>query len=276
MTISFFFPLSNEKIKLFFYQVSLKFCTSLKNNNSNNTQVFFQFLREDFQVYLFNLVLTELLFLVLELKKANSNPLFFFKTDFLLKILIVNSENQLSSDFPLKLLPLNYSSSDSFWLIKLLEVEELTSISLLLNYILFNKIKLSDKFTRILIENLVLKVTETLVRLLLIQNLLDSAFLKNYPERNFLSLNFIIQLRNDLYWSSYFNLLFQYPKYIHNNIHPILLLVNKKICVKNIYLLKSSESNDLTRLQSFILFYFEITDFIRLKVKLLSSRFKKD
>lgn len=273
---------STKKIELIFHQVSLKFCGYLKNNN--NETIFLQFLREDLQIYILNIVLEEFLFLVLQLRKfkkfKSNSP--FFKTDFFLKLLIVNSENRLLSLFPLKIKKINYKLNDALWLMKILEVEENICIKILFNYLILENTKfrddkkISDKFTRILIEHIVLKVSETLTRLFLTQRLFDLSVLKNYSKNNLIFNKLIIQFRNNLYWSSYFNLLLVQPKNVHNNIHPIWLIINKKICTKYIYVSKTDDDLDFTLIQSFILLYFEIVDFFQLKLKNMSFKLKKD
>jgi hypothetical protein len=266
----------NKKIELFFYQISLKFCGYLKNNNKQ--KIFLEFLREDLQNHLLNLVLNEFLFLILDLRKAKLKNSNFIKVDFILKVLIINSETQLTDSFPKKFRRINYKLNDALWLIKVLEIEENYSLKILINYLIFEDTKILDenKFTRILIEHLVLKIAETLTRLFLTQDLLDFSFLKSYPKSNFTFNRIVIQFRNELYWSSYFDLILMHPKYIYNNIHPIWIILNKKICYKYIYLVKASGDFELTNLQSCILLYLETVDFFKRKLKYFFILIKED
>jgi hypothetical protein len=270
----------NKKIKVLFYQTSLKFCGYLKNNNKQ--YIFLEFLREDVQNHLLNIVLNELLFLIVDLRKAklkNSNSI---KADFIFKVLIINSETQLINNFPRKIRRINYKLNDALWLLKLLEIEENYCFKILTYYLIFedtnifDENKFSDKFTRILIEHLVLKISETLTRLFLTQDLLDPCFLKSYPKSNFIFSKIVMNFRNNLYWSSYFILVLMHPKYIYNNMHHIWIILNKKICYKNIYLLKDTEDLELTNLQACTLLYLETVDFLKLKLQDFLMLIKKD
>jgi hypothetical protein len=260
-----------KKIKVFFYQTSLKFCGYLKNNKRQH--ILLEFLREDLQKHLLNIVLNEFLFLILDLREAKLKNSNFIKVDFILKALIINSEAQVSNSFPIKIRRINYKLNDTLWIIKSLVIEENYCFKILIHYLIFEDVKIldentfSEKFTRILIEHLVLKTSETITRLFLTQDLLDSCFLRNYPTSNFIFSKIIIHFRNNLYWSSYFTLILTYPKYIYNNMHPIWIILNKKICHKNIYLLKDMENLKLTNFQSYTLLYLEIVDFFKLKLK---------
>jgi hypothetical protein len=273
-------PSHNKKIKVLFYQTSLKFCGYLKNNNKE--YIFLEFLREDVQNHLLNIVLNEFLFLILDLRKAKLKNFSSIKSDFILKVLIINSETQLINSFPRKISRINYKLNDALWLLKLLEIEENYCFKILMYYLIFedtmilDENKFSDKFTRILIEHLVLKISETLTRLCLTQDLVDPCFLKSYPKRNFIFSKIVMHFRNNLYWSSYFTLVLMHPKYIYNNMHPIWIILNKKICYKNIYLLKDTEDLELTNLQSCTLLYLETVDFLKLKLQDFLMLKKKD
>ena len=273
-------PSHNKKIKVFFYQTSLKFCGYLKNTNKQH--IFLEFLREDLKCHLLNIVLNEFLFLILDLRKVRVKNSNFIKADFILKVLITNSETQLINSFPRKIRRINYELNDALWIIKLLEIEENYCFKILTHYLIFedNKTldenKFSDKFTRILIEHLVLKISETLTRLFLTQDLLDPCFLKSHPKSNLLFDKFVTHFRNNLYWSSYFTLVLIQPKYIYTNMHLIWIILNKKICYKNIYLLKDTEDLELTNLQSCTLLYLETVDFLKLKLKDFLMLTKKD
>ena len=58
--------------------------------------------------------------------------------------------------------------------------------------------------------------------------------------------------------------------------HLIWIILNKKICYKNIYLLKDTEDLELTNLQSCTLLYLETVDFLKLKLKDFLMLTKKD
>ena len=265
-------PSHNTKIRLLFYQTSLKFCGYLKN--SNKQDLFLEFLREDLQNNLLNIVLKEFLFLILDLRKSKLKSNASIKADFIFKVLIINSETRFINNLPRKIRRINYELKDALWLTKLLEMEENYSLKILLNYLIFEDIKILDenKLTRIFMEHLVLKISETLTRLFLSQGLLDFRFLKSY----FTCSTMITQFRNDLYWSSYFNLILMHPKYIYNNTYLIWTILDKKICYKNIYLLKASRELELTNIQSFTLVYLETVAFLKLKLHETFTLIKKD
>jgi len=266
----------NTKIRLLFYQTSLKFCGYLKK--SNKQDLFLEFLREDLQNNLLNIVLKEFLFLILDLRKSKLKSATFIKADFIFKVLIINSEIRFTNNFPRKICRINYELKDALWLTRVLEIEESYSLKILLNYLIFEDIKILDenKFIRIFMEHLVLKISETLTRLFLIQGLLDFRFLKSYPKNYFTFSIMVTQFRNDLYWSSYFNLILMHPKYIYNNTYLIWTILDKKICYKNIYLLKASRELELTNIQSLTLVYLETVDFLKLKLQEIFTLIKKD
>lgn len=264
-------PSHIKKTKAFFYQTSLKFYGYLKNNKKQH--ILLELLREDLQKHLLNIVLNEFLSLILDLRKSKLKSFNFIKVDFLFKVLIINSETQLSKSFPIKIRRINYKLNDALWIIKLLAIEENYCLEILIYYLVFEDMKnldenkFSEKLIRIFIEHLVLKISETITRLFLTQDLLDSCFLKSYPKSNSIFSKIVTHFRNNLYWSSYFTLILTYPKYVYNNMHPIWIILNKKICYKNIYLLKDMENLKLTNFQSYTLFYLEIVDFFKLKFK---------
>lgn len=266
----------NKKIRLLFHQTSLKFCGYLKN--SNKQDLFLEFLREDLQNNLLDIVLKEFLFLILDLRKSKFKSATSIKVDFILKVLIINSETRFINTFPRKIGRINYDLKDALWLTKVLEIEENYSLKILLNYLIFEDTKILDenKFTRIFMEHLVLKISETLTRLFLIQGLLDFCFLKSYPKSHFTFSTMVAQFRNDLYWSSYFNLILMHSKYIYNNTYLIWTIIDKKICYKNIYLLKASGELELTNIQSFTLVYLETVDFLKLKMQEIFTLIKKE
>jgi hypothetical protein len=272
-------PSHTKKIKVFFYQVSLKLSGYLKNNEKKH--ILLEFLREDLQKHLLNIVLNEFLFLILDLRKSKLKSSNFIKVDFILKVLIINSETQLSKSLPIKIRRINYKSNDALWIIKLLAVEENYCFKILIHHLIFEDTKIldenkfSEKLIRILLEHLVLKTSEIITRLFLTQDSLDSCFLKSYPKSNFIFSKIVRHFRNNLYWSSYFTLILIHPKHIYNNTHSIWIILNKKICYKNIYLLKDMENLKLTNLQSYTLLYLETVDFFKLKLKDFSILKKK-
>ena len=269
-------PSHNKKMRLLFSQTSLKFCGYLKN--SNKQPLFLEFLREDLQNYLLNIVLNELLFLILDLRKSKLKSVTSIKADFMFKVLIINSETELTNNFPIRMLRINYKLKDALWITKLLEIEENHSLKIFINHFIFEDTKILDekKFTRIFIEHLVLKIAETLTRLFIIQGLLDSRFLKIYPKSDFTFSKMVSQFKNDLYWGSYFNLILIHPKYMYNNTYLIWTILDKKICYKNIYLLKVSGELKLTNLQSCTLVYLETVDFLKFKLQKFCIPIKKD
>lgn len=254
-----------------------KVCLKLHVNVSNVTgsSLLSDFLKKEVKVYLLSSVLEELKRLCINLIYYKSRkPSFGYKIDRLLQLILVLVQKKITTELQFLDTNINYSSSEAKWLLKNLETEDGELIKWLFENVFLDINDLgpreinSDKLLISIIETLVLKLTDIITYLLLIQLTSNRSILEDNTNVDIL---FINSHKNNLYWQSYIKSTFFKPKYVYTGVYNVSIFTPTGICNKLVYLpiLRLKEKKYLSGLQFTVLIYLELFDFIYPKGKLL-------
>lgn len=264
-----------NKKKIVLKQNKMLFCKlSLKLNNKLNTFVTNKnnqlMLKNELKTYTTLLVLDELeKFVTILSKKTIDKKKLKTKIDYILLIIFINSGISLNNAFP-KLFPkIIYSLTESKWLLNFLLTSEEYFVKELFYYLLFAKKQkkncIKTRTFSLILENINLKIADTLVYLYLFQKNYSYQIFQDQTSNSIYLNSTIRNFQTNLYYHLYFKEALLKVKNIHKNIYPISILINNKIQKKQIFYPRFEERNKLSIWQSFVLFYLEIADFIKLK-----------
>nr|BDA99110.1 hypothetical protein [Hemiselmis andersenii] len=260
-----------------FSQVSLKLHVNLANVTGSS--LLSDCIKKEIKRYLIGCVLEEMKIVCINLiyyKVCNSN--FEYKVDKILQLIIISVQKKVKEEFQFLNTNINYSSSEAKWLLKNLESEDGELLKLVLKRLVLDLTLISKrnnhenlqttKLMISIIETLVIKLTEILTYLLLIELSSNQAIVEDDTNIDILSIN---SQKNNLYWQSYIKANFLKPKYIYSGVYSLKILTKRGVCNKLVYLpkLRLKEKKYLSTLQFTVLMYLESLDFIFPKIKLI-------
>ena len=261
-----------ETIDIIFTRIYLKLHLNLINRTADSLS--FDRLKKEVKIYLLMCVLDELrAFLINELfyrsRKLNSH----FKADKFFELILVKVKKNLEKKF-LFFNQIKIITSEVNWVIKYLEIEEGELFNIILYNISFPQsseiIYSANSLDRLklvtsMLENLVLKITNIFIYMLFLDIEVKKLFYEQFFNSN---LDILRVQKNNLYWQAYITSTFLRPKYIYYNLYNIKTLDKHGISVKVIYLpsLVRREKYKFSNIQSIILVYFELVDFIYPKI----------
>lgn len=260
-----------------------KVCLKLHLNVANVTgsSLLSDCLKKEVKVYLLSSVLEELKTLCINLMYYKSQKLgFVYKIDRFLQLILILVQKKITTELQFLDTNINYSSSEAKWLLKNLESEDGELIKWFFENIFLEVNDLgptdssSDKLLISILETLVLKLTDIITYLLLIELTSNRSILEDNTNVDIL---FIHSHKNNLYWQSYINTTFFKPKYIYNGVYTLNTFTPDGICNKLVYLptLRLKEKKYLSTLQFTVLVYLELFDFIYPKGKLILNKMYK-
>jgi len=263
------------KLEMIFSQVALKLHVNLANVTGSS--LLSDCIRREVKLYLTSCVLQELKLICINLIYYRSyDKQFDYKVDKVLQLLLISVQKKVIQDFKFLNTNINYSSSEAKWLLKNLEAEDGELLKLFLksvvsDFIITSKTKKSFQTNRLLtsiIETLVIKVTEILIYLLLIELSSNRTIVESNTNIDLVSIN---AQKNNLYWQSYIKANFLKPKYIHSGVYSVKICTRKGVCNKLVYLpkLRLKEKKYLSTLQFVVLMYLDSLDFIYPKIRLI-------
>jgi hypothetical protein len=167
---------------------------------------------------------------------------------------------------------INYSSSEVKWLLKNLETEDGELIKWVFEKILLDFTELgfkeanSDKLLVSILESVVLKITNILTYLLLLELRSNRSILEDNTNVDIVCIN---SQKNNLYWQSYLKSTFFKPKCVYSGVYTVHIFTLHGVCSKLVYLpiLRLKEKKYLSKLQFTVLMYLEVLDFVYPKGK---------
>lgn len=265
------------KLELIFAQISLKL--QLNITNSTNYPLLSDSLNKDIKLYILQSVLAETKTLFINLIYYKSHRIVTsYKMDRILQLLVVLVQKKILQELSFLKINVNYSSPEAKWLLKNLEMED----GELIKWV-FDKLFVQATYPEVLdvnsysllmaiIENLILKLTEIISYLLLMELHIEPSILAENVELDLLIIN---TQKNNLYWNSYIKNTFLKPKNIYSGIYNLKIIRFNGFCDKLIYLpnLKVKEKKYLSTLQFIVLMYLEAIDFFYPKVKWIWDKF---
>ena len=250
---------------LFFAELALKFNTDLQI--TNNKPLSLTFINNELRVYILLLVLEEIHLLSETLLNNKIRP----KKDYIIILIFINSVKKLNGKLPNLFSSLSYSSKKSLWNLENLELHEGFFVNELFYFLLsFNAFdehsaEKMSKFFSLILENLVIKITDSLVNLYLFQRKYNPKILKDQISYCLYSNNMRKEFQNNLPWSLYIKESTIRVKNIYKNIYPILIFDHHCLCNKKIFYPRLNEKEKLSNWQIFVLFFLEFVDFIKAK-----------
>lgn len=230
--------------------------------------------REEARIYVLTCVLEEVKRVCISADYYKSkNAGVDYKIDRLLYLIIIRVQKKINKRLLLKPSNVSAPSQETKWLIKTMESEDGELFKLFLarfflsDRFVFDSLMMSYKEPKKLmgsiLENIVIKITETLLYAALLESELNSILEPNFREDPLC----LKTQRNNLYWESYLKSTLLKPRIIYTSIYVLKIITPIGLQKKPIYLpiLKAYEENKLTTLQFSVLLYFELIDFLRPK-----------
>lgn len=263
------------KLETIFSQVSLKLHVNLAN--VTGASLLSDCIKKEIKIYLLTSVLEELKISCINLLYYKvRDKKFEYKVDKILQLILISVQKKVKQDFQFLNTNINYASSESKWLLKNLETEDGELLKLVFNWLILDSISIPNSHRELqtnnliisIIETLVIKLTEILTYLLLIELSSNRIIVEDDTNIDLLSIN---SQKNNLYWQSYIKANFLKPKYIYTGVYSLKIITNRGICNKLVYLpkLRLQEKKYLSTLQFIVLMYLESLDFLYPKIRLI-------
>lgn len=262
--------------EVIFSQASLKL--NINTLNLTGSDLLSDRLKRDIKTYLLLSVLEQCKTVFINLsyynvKKQNKG----YNIDKILQLWIIAVQKKVQKELFFLNAKINYSSSEAKWLLKNLEIEDGELFNLLLNNLFENnsyEFIRDNNLTKLMssiLENLVIKLTEILTYLLLIELALQQNLLEEVNNTQLVSIH---SQKNNLYWQSYLRSTFFKPKYIYTGVYILKTISKYGVCNKVAYLpiLRWNEKHYLSSVQFAVLLYFELLDFIVPKFQVAIKR----
>src|SRR6056300_49401 len=260
-----------RQFDLIFTQISLKL--QLNIINATGSPMLSDCLKKNVKLYLLQEVLTEIKTILINLiyytdKAEGLN----YKVDRVLQLVLIFVQKKMIHQLKFVESNLNYSSSEAKWLLKNLETEDGELIKwvfeqLFVSIIDNHTLDLKQQMLIIsILETLILKLTDILTYLLLIELKSNSRIVENTFDVDTL---FINAQKNNLYWNSYIKTNFLKPKSIYSSIYNLKIFTGNRFCNMLVYfpMLKLKEKKYLSTLQFIVLIYLESIDFLYPKIQ---------
>ena len=256
---------------LIFTQISLKL--QLNIINATGSPMLSDCLKKNIKLYFFQEVLTAI-------KTILTNLIYYthkveglnYKVDRILQLVLILVQKKIIHQLKFVDSNLNYSSSEAKWLLKNLETEDGELIKWVFDQLFMSIVDnhpLDLKHQTLIVsilESLLLKLTDILTYLLLIESKSNSRIIENTIDVDTL---FINAQKNNLYWNSYIKTNFLKPKSIYSGIYTLKIFTGNGFCNKLVYfpMLKLKEKKYLSTLQFIVLIYLEGIDFVYPKIQ---------
>lgn len=267
-------------IELIFSQITLKIHLNLINISGEFLS--FDQLKKEVKIYLLNSVLEEIKkFLINELYYKSTNANLSFKANKFFELILLRVKKRIEKEFGF-LQGGNISAAELNWVVKYLETEDGELFYLIIYlFSLTDSDKLFcingfDKFKLIisLIESLTIKLSSIFIYVIFLKFNLKQLVYRGffYPNVDFLKIQ-----KNNFYWQVYLISTFVKPKYIYYNLYTLRILNKYGIMNKLIYIPSLNRKRDyrFSIIQLFVLFYFELIDFIYPKLSHIFQSSKK-
>jgi hypothetical protein len=263
-------------LELIFAQVSLKIDVNV--SNVTGFPLLADCLKKEVKIYLLKSVLEELQILCINfVYYKHREPGFVYKVDRFLQLILINVHRKVNNELHILNSNINYSSSESKWLLKNLDTEDGELIKWLFDKLLLEVNDLDateihlDKLFISIVETLVLKITDIITYLLLIGLSSNFSILEDNKNGDTL---FISSQKNNIYWQSYLKSTLVKPKYVYGGVYTLHIFSSNGICNKLVYLpaLRLKEKKYLSTLQFTVIMYLEVFDFLYPKGKWLINK----
>ena len=257
-------------LELIFTQVLLKLNTNL--TNVTGEILLLDRVENHLKIYILTSTLEEVQKLSINLSYYNSQKTTVsYKVDRFLQLILVRVYKKLRREILISNTYFYDQYSELKWLLKNFEIENGELLKLLINHLIsvdvetlqgyYQKKINTEKFLICILENLILKFSNVILYILLLNSKVPTYLLKGASEPELYSLKVE---KNNLYWTSYLSSTFFRPKYIYTSLYVLKVIGYEGICNKLVYLpkLRAHEEKHLTTLQFTVILYFELVDFI--------------
>jgi hypothetical protein len=253
-------------LDLIFSQVSLKLHVNVAN--VTGSPLLSDCLKTELKTYVLHSVLEELKTLCINLMYYKSRKQsFVYKVDRILQLILILVQKKITRDLHFLNTNINYSSSEVKWLLKSVEIEDGELIKWVLDNLfldindLGSKEANSDKLCISILETVVLKLTNILTYLLLLELRSNGSILEDNTDVDSVCIN---SQKNTFYWQSYIKSTFFKPKYVYSGVYTLYIFTINGVCNKLVYLpiLRLKEKKYLSTLQFTVLLYLEVLDFV--------------
>nr|BDA98814.1 hypothetical protein [Chroomonas debatzensis] len=260
-------------LELIFTQVGLKVHGKLRNVTKE--PLLLDYLKRDFKVYLLLLILEEFKSILINLKYYSYLKIgITYKLDRLLQLMIFKVRGKLNRLPMFAAKKIHYDYSKIHWLVTSLENEDKELIKVLISTDLWIKKETltseAGEFSPLLImailENFLLKLSDIIIYLLLVQTDLELEIV-TFESKQYLEI--LTTQRNNIYWQTYIKEIFLRPRHIYQHVYHLKIITTHGICNKIVYLptCRLKDKQDLSKIQSLILLYIELINFISPKLE---------
>lgn len=257
-------------LELIFTQVLLKINTNL--TNVTGEILLLDRVENQIKVYILRSILEEVQKLSINLsyynsRKTNVN----YKVDRFLQLILIRVYKKLRREILISNTYFYDDYSELKWLLKNFEIENGELLKLMVNHFIsldgdmfqgYGRKKINtEKLLICIVENLILKFSNVILYILLLNSKVPIYLFKAVSEPEVYSLKVE---KNNLYWTSYLSSTFLRPKYIYTSLYVLKVIGYEGLCNKLVYLpkLRAQEEKHLTTLQFTVILYFELVDFI--------------
>lgn len=253
-----------KNLHLIFAKISIK--CHLKLSNITKTPMALDLLREEIKCVILNTVLKELRTFMVTLVQSYNLPLSKEKLDIALLLLLYGSRQKVASK--LRLPEFKYFKLNSYkskWLTKKIEIEEYPLLICLSKEILKQDGNFQTNLLNILIENLIIKISDIVAYELVLNASTSKKLAKLYCTDPFLFKVKVANLDTYKYYQSYLNSTFLNVKTYYNQTYSVTVMTKKGLVSKNLY---STEVTDLVKHSTFELYLIRFLSFINfLKIR---------
>lgn len=268
----------NNEVAHLFSNIQKKFSYNLSNITNNN--LYIDILSNRSKNQLFNIILKELEVLILDIIELNLNikNIKILNHKILYDIIYKSSISFINKLSTSEIFILNINEK-KFLLLKRLFLEDKLLIENLLIYIIFgsskikseyfafNSIKTPREHVSILLENLIIQISNSVI-FLIIENLKSIPKITNFLISNqlcnyiYISNRSIALFRNQLIWQDFLYLYIYQPKLIYSSRYKVWLISSNGLIAKYIHTLRSEDLLKLSKIKRIFIFYMEIQDLI--------------
>jgi hypothetical protein len=258
-------------LDLIFSQVSLKVHVNVANVTGSPLPS--DCLKTELKIYVLHSVLEEFKTLCINVmyytsRKHHSG----YKVDRILHLIVILAKKKITRELHFLNTNISYSSSEAKWLLHNLETEDGELIKWVFEklFLDINDLGLkevnSDKLLISILETIVLKLTDILTYLLLLDVSSNRSILEDNINVDIVHINL---QKNTVYWQSYVKSIFFKPKYIYSGVYIVHIFTSHGVCNKLVYLptLRLREKKYLSTLQFTVLMYLEVLELVYPKGK---------
>jgi len=251
-----------KKLNFLFYRILLKFYSNMKNTTSDLMPL--DLLREDVQVLISILVITELKLILINTSEFYSRGVDNnFIVDSCIKFLILTSKQKILMRLSVNMATTLDTSNQ--WIIKKIQIEEYPSIITLLKSVSSCEALENSSTTLIasLIENLVIKLSNSIVYELFSSGELSKLNVLKWYTIDYLLFSYnLFNLKTYSYWKYYVETMYSNIKRFSTDTYPLFICTRNGVELKRLYSLDLSHNGRASRLQVFVSKFLNFIEYV--------------